>query len=277
MSAPPSARRHAETQADVRTNALMNRRTTFIRLNWNSIFQLFSRSLRNKAVCQEEGSRAVFSPRGFPFCRNEPALPSADTKHLTPAFFQRSRHLSLRLPAPLHTAVGAPDCCCVMFPSRAEPGKHVRAGLVGGEPHGVQWGSLLIAFPELRGHWDVPILVGTWTFLPSESLRGLFAVRLFTYLEPLSLRGGATLVVAGSHLLVEDPVHKNLRAFRDDSGSVSCCRKPGSAAIRRPCLSFLNGDNVDEPHHLWSSEMQGLIPEQRMRIGPNCEFEWVGA
>src|SRR5439155_14602858 len=125
MSAPPSARRHAETQADVRTNALMNRRTTFIRLNWNSIFQLFPRSLRDKAVCQEESSRAAFSPRGFPSCRNEPALPSADTKHLTPAFFQRITHLSLRLPAPLHTAVGAPDCCCVMFPSRAETGKHV--------------------------------------------------------------------------------------------------------------------------------------------------------
>src|ERR1700730_13770219 len=40
MSAPSG--RHAEMQAHARMNALMNRRTTFIRLNWNAYFPTFS-------------------------------------------------------------------------------------------------------------------------------------------------------------------------------------------------------------------------------------------
>ncbi len=73
-----------------------------------------------------------------------------------------------------------------------------------------RWGSLLIAFPESRGRWDVPYASWHLDLPASDSLQGLFAVRLFTCLEPLRHGGGATLVVAGSHLLVEELVRKNV-------------------------------------------------------------------
>ena len=70
-----------------------------------------------------------------------------------------------------------------------------------------RWGYLLVAFPESIGPWDVPCT--SWHLdLPASGLPGPFAVRLFTCLQPLRHTGGATLVVAGSHLLVEDLVRK---------------------------------------------------------------------
>jgi hypothetical protein len=68
----------------------------------------------------------------------------------------------------------------------------------------VRWGSLLIAFPESCGQWDVPYASWHLDFPASDSLQELFVVRLFTCLQPLRHRGGATLAVAGSHLLVGD-------------------------------------------------------------------------
>ena len=72
----------------------------------------------------------------------------------------------------------------------------------------VRWGSLLVAFPESRDQWDVPYCGWHLDLPASDSLEGLFVVRLFTCLEPLRHGGGATLAVAGSHLLVEDLVRK---------------------------------------------------------------------
>jgi ectoine hydroxylase-related dioxygenase (phytanoyl-CoA dioxygenase family) len=73
----------------------------------------------------------------------------------------------------------------------------------------VRWGSLLIAFPESSEQWDVPYTSWHLDLPASDALDGLFAVRLFTCLRPLRHRGGATLVVAGSHLLVQDLVVRN--------------------------------------------------------------------
>jgi Phytanoyl-CoA dioxygenase (PhyH) len=72
-----------------------------------------------------------------------------------------------------------------------------------------RWGSLLIAFPESTGQWDVPYTSWHLDLPASDSLEGLFAVRLFICLRPLRHGGGATLVVAGSHLLVEDLIRRN--------------------------------------------------------------------
>jgi hypothetical protein len=72
-----------------------------------------------------------------------------------------------------------------------------------------RWGYLLIAFLESHGPWDIPH--GSWhlDFPASCSLQGMFLVRLFTCLRPVLHGGGSTLVVAGSHRLVEDVVRKN--------------------------------------------------------------------
>lgn len=67
----------------------------------------------------------------------------------------------------------------------------------------VRWGSLLLAFPESRGRWDVPHTSWHLDLPASGALEGLFVVRLFTCLAPLHHGGGGTVVVAGSHLLVE--------------------------------------------------------------------------
>jgi hypothetical protein len=67
-----------------------------------------------------------------------------------------------------------------------------------------RWGSLLVAFPESRDRWEVPH--ANWHLdLPAQSSReGLALVRLFTCLAPLQHAGGGTLMLAGSHLLVEE-------------------------------------------------------------------------
>jgi ectoine hydroxylase-related dioxygenase (phytanoyl-CoA dioxygenase family) len=72
-----------------------------------------------------------------------------------------------------------------------------------------RWGFLLVAFPESVGRWDIPSTSWHLDLPASGSLEELFAVRLFTCLRPLRHRGGATLVVAGSHLLVEDLARRN--------------------------------------------------------------------
>lgn len=72
-----------------------------------------------------------------------------------------------------------------------------------------RWGSLLIAFPESQQRWELPY--GSWHLdLPvSHLLEPLFAVRLFTCLQTLHHGGGATLAVAGSHLLVDSLVRES--------------------------------------------------------------------
>ena len=72
-----------------------------------------------------------------------------------------------------------------------------------------RWGSLLITFPESTGRWDVPYTSWHLDLPASGSLAELPAMRLFTCLQPLHHGVGATLVVAGSHLLVKKLVQRN--------------------------------------------------------------------
>jgi hypothetical protein len=72
-----------------------------------------------------------------------------------------------------------------------------------------RWGSLLVTFPESSGQWDAPYTSWHLDF-PGDPLEPLPALRVFTSLLPLRHGGGATLVVAGSHLLVENLVKKNV-------------------------------------------------------------------
>lgn len=72
-----------------------------------------------------------------------------------------------------------------------------------------RWGSLLIAFPEPVETWEVPCTSWHLDLPASDSQEESLAVRLFTCLQPLRHRGGATLAVAGSHLLVEDLARRN--------------------------------------------------------------------
>jgi phytanoyl-CoA dioxygenase PhyH len=72
------------------------------------------------------------------------------------------------------------------------------------------WGSLLVAFPESTGPWDVPS--SNWHLdLPASPSFGLTAVRVFTCLAKLPPRGGGTLFVSGSHRLVESQAREGER------------------------------------------------------------------
>ncbi|MFG1816977.1 phytanoyl-CoA dioxygenase family protein [Kribbella sp. NPDC049174] len=65
------------------------------------------------------------------------------------------------------------------------------------------WGGLLVTFP-LREEtvWDVPSIVWHNDFVPFEAGARLRAVQLFVLLNDIRPRGGATLVLTGSHHLV---------------------------------------------------------------------------
>ena len=70
------------------------------------------------------------------------------------------------------------------------------------------WGSLLVSFPgaypEARdGRWDVPYQGWHLDAPVVRSLPDLYGVRLFTCLDTVSHRGGATLTVAGSPRLAQ--------------------------------------------------------------------------
>jgi hypothetical protein len=66
-----------------------------------------------------------------------------------------------------------------------------------------RWGTLLVAFPESHGPWDVPRQNWHLDAPVVRSLRGLYGVRVFTLLAPLPAGGGGTLAVAGSYRLAE--------------------------------------------------------------------------
>jgi hypothetical protein len=71
------------------------------------------------------------------------------------------------------------------------------------------WGSLLVTFPESSEPWDIPHQIWHFEYPAGPEMRGLWAVRMFTCLAPLSHAGGATLVVAGSHRLVDKLAARN--------------------------------------------------------------------
>jgi phytanoyl-CoA dioxygenase PhyH len=66
--------------------------------------------------------------------------------------------------------------------------------------------SMLVAFPESSGPWDVPHQNWHLDYPVVRGLEGNFAVRIFVVLEKLNHAGGGTVFVAGSHRLVQSLV-----------------------------------------------------------------------
>jgi ectoine hydroxylase-related dioxygenase (phytanoyl-CoA dioxygenase family) len=66
-----------------------------------------------------------------------------------------------------------------------------------------QWGAPLVTFPDHSSEWDVP--AGQWhlDFAARGPHRPLPGIRILAFLVPVAPRGGGTLVLTGSHILVE--------------------------------------------------------------------------
>ncbi|HYK65921.1 MAG TPA: phytanoyl-CoA dioxygenase family protein [Patescibacteria group bacterium] len=62
--------------------------------------------------------------------------------------------------------------------------------------------SMLVAFPESSGPWDVPHQNWHLDFPIVRGLEGNFAARIFVVLQKLNHAGGGTLFIAGSHRLL---------------------------------------------------------------------------
>ena len=106
-----------------------------------------------------------------------------------------------------------------------------------------RWGSLLVAFPDSSDRWDVPHISWHLDFPASGSVDGLFVVRLFTCLAPLPPGGGATLVVAGSHLLVEKLARENGKSIR--SADVRKALVHAYPWVKALCSRDDRGDRID--------------------------------
>ena len=70
--------------------------------------------------------------------------------------------------------------------------------------HPPRWGQPLVTFPGERKHWDVPHTSWHLDAPASRSSPKLPGVVVFAYLAPVLEQGGGTLVLAGSHRMVED-------------------------------------------------------------------------
>jgi ectoine hydroxylase-related dioxygenase (phytanoyl-CoA dioxygenase family) len=80
------------------------------------------------------------------------------------------------------------------------------------------WGQPLVCFPRSYGRWDVPHQ--SWHLdLPADPRAQHSRVgRMFAILAPLAAKGGGTLVVTGSHRIVQTLVDE--RGFEQCSGEV---------------------------------------------------------
>ena len=76
-------------------------------------------------------------------------------------------------------------------------------GLLGEWVEPPRWGVLLVNFPRReQTEWDVPLDVWHNDFVPFAGEHRLRAVQMFVLLNDIRPRGGATLVLTGSHRLV---------------------------------------------------------------------------
>ncbi len=71
-----------------------------------------------------------------------------------------------------------------------------------------KWASLLVTFPESPGPWRLPHQSWHLDLPASCTVTDLFCVRFFTLLAKLEPGGGATVVVEGSHRLVQNLARK---------------------------------------------------------------------
>jgi Phytanoyl-CoA dioxygenase (PhyH) len=150
--------------------------------------------------------------------------------------------------------------------------------------HPTQWGSLLVTFPESCERWDVPHPSWHLDFPASSRLGGLFVVRLFTCLAPLPPGAGATVMLAGSHLLAEKLVHGKAERWRSADVrnalihthpwvKALCSRDEDSNRIER----FMNRGTTVEGVELRVVEMTGepgdvylVHPLMLHAPAPNC-------
>jgi ectoine hydroxylase-related dioxygenase (phytanoyl-CoA dioxygenase family) len=79
------------------------------------------------------------------------------------------------------------------------------------------WGSPLVTFPHRETRWDVPSRQWHLDFPARGRGRPLFAVRILAFLDGVEPRAGGTLVVEGSHQLVERFVGRGARAHSRDT------------------------------------------------------------
>jgi hypothetical protein len=76
-------------------------------------------------------------------------------------------------------------------------------GLLGEWTEPSRWGVLLVTFPRReQTEWDVPLNVWHNDFVRFEADHRIRAVQMFVLLDDIGPRGGATVVLTGSHQLV---------------------------------------------------------------------------
>jgi hypothetical protein len=108
---------------------------------------------------------------------------------------------------------------CIAHPSRLDgtPEQPAFAPLHGGALHAAidallgagawraprRWGAVLVSFRTGRGPWTVPSAVWHADLPYSVPARPLAGVKVFVYLADIAPGGGGTLLLAGSHRLVE--------------------------------------------------------------------------
>jgi hypothetical protein len=76
-------------------------------------------------------------------------------------------------------------------------------GLLGEWTEPSRWGVLLVTFPRReQTEWDVPLTVWHNDFVPFDAEHRIRSMQMFVLLNDIRPRGGATLVLTGSHHLV---------------------------------------------------------------------------
>ena len=105
-----------------------------------------------------------------------------------------------------------------------------------------QEGQALISFPQPEP-WEIPHK--TWHFdLPAKgALNGFQAVRMFGYAATVGPRGGATLLVEGSHELVRRMVERSPNHNAGQSADVR--RRLAGRSAWFKALTTAGGDRVD--------------------------------
>src|SRR5262245_39957705 len=68
------------------------------------------------------------------------------------------------------------------------------------------WGASLVTFPDTRAAWDVPHAGWHIDWPPRGADRPLFGCKVLAFVSPVAAGGGGTVLLAGSHRLVERAV-----------------------------------------------------------------------